>query len=65
MHSAERFIIIIITFTFMCKEIQKIQKITSGDYIFQRTILLAYFWHGLSSEGLTYGGKFAFKNRLG
>lgn len=44
---------------------RKIQKINPGAYIFQRTILLAYFWHGLSSEGLTYGGKFAFKTRLG
>ena len=25
----------------------------------------AYFWRGLYSEGLIYGGKFAFQNRLG
>ena len=25
----------------------------------------AYFWWGLYSEGLIYGGKFAFRNRLG
>ena len=24
-----------------------------------------YFWRGLYSEGLMYGGKFAFQNRLG
>ena len=25
---------------------------------------MAYFWRGLYSEGLIYGGKFAFQNRL-
>ena len=37
----------------------KIPKISPGAYIFQRPFL-----RGLYSEGLMYGGKFAFKNRL-
>ena len=37
-----------------------IPKISLGAYIFQRPIL-----RGLYSEGLMYGGKFAFQNRLG
>ena len=32
---------------------------------FQRPFLRAYCWRGLYSEGLIYGGKFVFQNRLG
>ena len=39
---------------------RKIPKISPGAYIFQRLFL-----RGLYSEGLIYGGKFAFQNRLG
>ena len=39
---------------------RKIPKISPGAYIFQRPFL-----RGLYSERLMYGGKFAFKNRLG
>ena len=39
---------------------RKIPKISSGAYIFQRPFL-----RGLFLEGLMYGGKFAFQNRLG
>ena len=38
----------------------KIPKISPGAYIFQKPFL-----RGLYSEGLIYGGKFAFQNRLG
>ena len=38
----------------------KIPKINPGASIFQRP-----FFRGLYSEGLIYGGKFAFQNRLG
>ena len=38
---------------------RKIPKISLGAYIFQRPFL-----RGLYSEGLIYGGKFAFQNRL-
>ena len=38
----------------------KIPKISPGDYIFQRPFL-----RGLFLEGLIFGGKFAFQNRLG
>ena len=38
----------------------KIPKISPGAYIFQRPFL-----RGLFVEGLIYGGKFAFQNRLG
>ena len=38
----------------------KIPKISPRAYIFQRPFL-----RGLYSEGLIYGGKFAFQNRLG
>ena len=38
----------------------KILKISPGAYIFQRPFL-----RGLFVEGLIYGGKFAFQNRLG
>ena len=39
---------------------RKIPKISPGAYIFQRPFL-----RGLFLEGLIYGGKFAFQNRLG
>ena len=39
---------------------RKIPKISPGAYIFQRPFL-----RGLVLEGLIYGGKFAFQNRLG
>ena len=39
---------------------RKIPKIRHGAYIFQRPLL-----RGLFLEGLIYGGKFAFHNRLG
>ena len=38
----------------------KIPKISPGAYIFQRSFL-----RGLFLEGLIFGGKFAFQNRLG
>ena len=38
---------------------RKIPKISPGAYIFQRPFL-----KGLFVEGLTYGGKYAFQNRL-
>ena len=38
---------------------RKILKISPGAYIFQRSFL-----RGLVLEGLIYGGKFAFQNRL-
>ena len=39
---------------------RKIPKVSPGAYIFQRPFL-----RGLYSEGLMYGWKFAFQNRLG
>ena len=39
---------------------RKIPKISLGAYVFQRPFL-----KGLYSEGLIYGGKFAFQNRFG
>ena len=39
---------------------RKVPKISAGAYIFQRPFL-----RGLFLEGLIYGGKFAFQNRLG
>ena len=39
---------------------RKIPKISPGAYIFQRPFLRSLFL-----EGLIYGGKFAFQNRLG
>ena len=39
---------------------RKIPKISPGAYIFQRLFL-----RGLFLEGLIYGGKFVFRNRLG
>ena len=38
---------------------RKIPKISPGAYIFQRPFL-----KGLFVEGLIYGGKYAFQNRL-
>ena len=38
----------------------QIRKISPGAYIFQRPFL-----RGLCLEGLIFGGKFAFQNRLG
>ena len=38
---------------------RKIPKISPGFYIFQRPFLRGLYW-----EGLIYGGKFAFQNRL-
>ena len=38
---------------------RKIPKISPGTYIFQRPFL-----KGLFMEGLIYGGKYAFQNRL-
>ena len=40
-------------------EYRKIPKISPGPYISQRP-----FMKDLFLEGLTYGGKFAFQNRL-
>ena len=39
---------------------RKIPKMSSGAYIFQRPFL-----RGLFLEGLIFGGKFVFQNRLG
>ena len=39
---------------------RKIPKISPGAYIFQRPFLRGLHW-----EGLIYGGKVAFQNRLG
>ena len=52
------------SFHFECR---KIPKISPGAYIFQRPFLRGLFWGGggLYSEGVMYGGKFAFQNRLG
>ena len=48
------------------KSYSKIPKITPpGLLFFKGPFWGAYFWRGLYSEGLMYGGKFAFKNRLG
>jgi len=44
----------------MKQKYRKIPKISPGAYIFQRPFL-----RGLFLEGLIYGGKFAFHNRLG
>ena len=44
---------------------RKIPKISPGAYIFQGPFLRVFFWRGLYSEGLMYGGKFAFQNRFG
>ena len=42
---------------------RKIPKISPGAYTFQRPFLEGlFFWRGLYSEGLIYGGKFAFQN---
>ena len=44
---------------------RKIPKIIPGLIFFKGLFRGAYFWRGLYSEGLIYGGKFAFPNRLG
>ena len=44
---------------------RKIPKISPGLIFFKGPFWEAYFWRGLYSEGLIYGGKFAFLNRLG
>ena len=44
---------------------RKIPRISPGAYIFQRPFLRGLFWRGQYSEGLMYGGKFAFQIRLG
>ena len=45
---------------------RKIPRISPGAYIFQRLFFGGvYFWRGLYSDGLMYGGNFAFQNRLG
>ena len=58
-------VLIITKFKFDTKKIisseyRKIPKISPWAYIFQRPCL-----RGLFLEGLIYGGKFAFHNRLG
>ena len=47
-------------FNFAIMKVPKIPKISPGAYVFQRPFL-----RGLFLEGLIYGGKFAFQNRLG
>ena len=47
-------------YTVLFLKYRKIPKISPGAYIFQRLFL-----RGLFLEGLMYGGKFAFQNRLG
>ena len=44
---------------------RKIPKIRPGLIFFKGPFWGAYFWWGLYSERLMYGGKFAFQNRLG
>ena len=51
---------------------RKIPKISPGAYIFQRPFFRGLFLEALifagaksHKEGLIYGGKFAFQNRLG
>ena len=44
---------------------RKIPKISPGSYIFQEPFLRVFFLRGLYSEGLMYGGKFAFQNQFG
>ena len=54
------------SFSGTTKNYRKIPKITAlGLLFFKGPFWGAYFWRGLYSEGLMYGGKFAFKNRLG
>ena len=45
---------------YILKRYRKIPKISPGAYIFQRPFLM-----GLILEGLIFGGKIAFQNRLG
>ena len=44
---------------------RKSPKISPGLIFFKGPFWGAYFWWGLYSERLMYGGKFAFQNRLG
>ena len=46
-------------------ECRKIPKISPGLTFLKGPFWGAYFWCGLYSERLMYGGKFAFQNRLG
>ena len=48
-------------FLFSCE----MDQIHPGAYIFQRPFWGGYFWTFLYLEGLIYGGKFVFQNRLG
>ena len=65
------FTLILFFFNFwICLKYRKISKISLRAYIFQRPFFegLIFFFlggGGLNSERLTYGGKFAFQNRLG
>ena len=43
----------------------KIPKISPGLIFFKGPFWGAYFWWGVYSERLMYGGKFAFQNQLG
>ena len=47
----------VLSYLYTCR---KIPKISPGAYIFQKPFLRGLLW-----KGLMYGGKFAFKNRLG
>ena len=50
----------------MVQRYRTIPKIGPGAHIFQRPFLRGlFFLRGLYSEGLIYGEKFAFQNRLG
>ena len=53
-------VLVVIVVVVVFVEYRKIPKISPGAYIFQRLFL-----RGLYSEGLIYGGKFVFQNRLG
>ena len=44
---------------------RKIPKKAPGLIFFKSPFWGAYFWRGLYSEGLIYGGKCAFQNRFG
>ena len=58
-------VLVVIAVVVVYVEYRKIPKISPGAYIFQRLFLRGLFWRGLYSEGLIYGGKFVFQNRLG
>ena len=49
----------------LSKHTVKFRKQAPGLIFFKGPFEGAYFWRGLYSEGLIYGGKFAFTNRLG